>query len=125
MGRSLMTVTAFQHLGDPNGTLATDLLPQGQTATGERRLIAEVVLSALTDLGVIASRGPRSVTHIRSAEAWLNSRDITWPFAFENCCAVLGLSAERIRSLAAALRDLPRPHRLAHCEGTAKGLRWA
>ena len=39
----------------------------------------------------------RSRTLFREAEAWITSRDLAWPYSFENICDVLNLSADYIR----------------------------
>lgn len=39
----------------------------------------------------------RSRTLFREAEAWIASRDSSWPYSFENICEALNLNAEYLR----------------------------
>ncbi len=74
-------------------------------AAGERALMRAVLEDALRcvtgDVGPARDRAERAA----EARAWLEDRDITWPFSFENICDALGLCAERLRSR--VLRDAP------------------
>jgi hypothetical protein len=45
----------------------------------------------------IAGREPRDPHAYRQAVAYVESRDRSWPFSFENICEAVGFDAESIR----------------------------
>jgi hypothetical protein len=45
----------------------------------------------------IGARDPRNQQLFREAEDWIEDRDRTWLFSFENICDVLDLDAEYLR----------------------------
>jgi hypothetical protein len=73
--------------------------PRYDTWPGETRLALAVLEDAITTVrmttGVRTARAQRLAAE---AWAWLASRDTTHPFAFENLCDYLGLSAAWLRS---------------------------
>src|SRR5262245_42072850 len=79
--------------GDP-----TDL-PElaGPVSTGARRLVGAVVWQALVDVGVVAHATPKPLETVK-AQIWFASDDVSWPYSFVNCCAVLGLEPAAVRA---------------------------
>jgi len=65
----------------------------------ERALAAAVLECAIDDLRALpaAPRSAEGRAH-QDAWAWVMSEDRTWPYAFENLCEVLGLSATSVRA---------------------------
>jgi hypothetical protein len=73
--------------------------PRYDTWPGEMRLALAVVEDAIMTVRLTTGVAtPRARRLARDASAWLASRDTTHPFAFENLCDYLGLSAAWIRS---------------------------
>lgn len=73
--------------------------PRYDTWPGETRLALAILEDAITTVRM--TTGVRTVrAHRLAAEAWawVASRDTTHPFAFENLCDYLGLSAAWLRS---------------------------
>jgi len=69
----------------------------------QRRLMMAVLQTVLDDcqgsdtaraMGTAGSRNPRA---LRQALAYLDSRDRSWPYSFDNICEAMGLDAEGIR----------------------------
>jgi hypothetical protein len=82
------------------------LLPsQHADRTGRRRLIEgehRLMVAILEDAIDVyrkqaAARDTRKRHMFEDAEAWIENRDATWIFSFENICAVLDLDSEYLR----------------------------
>ena len=66
--------------------------------SGEHRLMVAVLEDAVSMY--LKHAGATSAPHaelFREAEEWIEERDSTWCFSFENVCAVLDLDAEYLR----------------------------
>ena len=73
--------------------------PRYDTWSGEARLALAVVEDAILTVRITTGvRTPRAHRLAAEAWAWLASRDITHPFAFENLCDYLGLNAAWVRN---------------------------
>jgi hypothetical protein len=65
---------------------------------GERRLILAVLEDAVDVYRKYAgAREPRGQQLFREAEAWIEDRDASWLFSFQNICDVLDLDADYLR----------------------------
>jgi AraC-like DNA-binding protein len=68
-----------------------------QIGRGERALMRAVLFDAMRclagEVGSYANR-PRLAAQAR---AWIESRDTSWPYAFENVCHALDLMPDRVR----------------------------
>jgi hypothetical protein len=75
-----------------------DRLRRSSEYDGERRLMLAVLEDAVDvyrkQLGAQDARGK---TLFEDAEAWLEDRDGSWLFSFENICDVLGIEADYVR----------------------------
>jgi len=77
---------------DPNGQeLEPGLRRPGE---GERALMRAVLADAIKCL---AGRGRDGQLQMVEARRWVASRDVRWPFSFENICCVLDLDPQTIR----------------------------
>src|SRR5207253_4247412 len=83
-----------EQVTDVLGEVVMDLPPcrPWRHHVGELRLMAAVLEDAIN----ILRKRPRSRAG-REAREWLNSRDATWPFAFERICDALDLDADSVR----------------------------
>jgi hypothetical protein len=73
-------------------------LPLGVARTPEQRLMAAVLLNAINYYVRYAQAvNPRRRWLHADAARWIGNRDTTWPFSFENICAVLHLDAPTLR----------------------------
>ena len=64
----------------------------------ERELALEVIGQAARDLRQFyGARTVKSRRLYESAEEWVRSRDVKWPFSFVNLCGALGLSPDGLR----------------------------
>jgi hypothetical protein len=116
-------VTASLALDPIDPLLPSQLPPRTEPARGERALCRAMVWLALCDLARRGDDAHRSAH--ASAHAWLASDDITWPYAFQNVCAMLDLDCAAVRAaLAAVPADDPRDRRLlpAADEGSQRGV---
>jgi hypothetical protein len=72
-------------------------------ATPQRRLMLAVLQTVLDDCqGTAYARatgvdGKRDDRALRQAVAYLESRDRSWPYSFDNICEAIGLDADSIR----------------------------
>jgi len=65
----------------------------------ERKLFVAVLMSAIEDYqGGLRSSDHEEDPAFRKVEAWFFSRDVGWPFSFENVCSQLDLDADLIRA---------------------------
>src|SRR5213593_3249827 len=65
---------------------------------GERRLMIAVLEDAVDVYRKQAGAGdPRGQALFREAEEWIEDRDRTWLFSFENICDVLDIDSEYVR----------------------------
>lgn len=73
---------------------------------GERRLMVAILEDAIDVYRKqAAARETRKRHMFEDAERWIEDRDVTWIFSFENICAVLDLDADYIRRGLYAWRD--------------------
>ncbi len=87
--------------GDTDPLLAVQLSdrPRYDTWPGEMRLALAVVEDAILTVRMTTGvRSPRAQRLAETARAWLASRDTSHPYAFENLCDYLDLSAGWLRS---------------------------
>jgi len=83
-----------------------------QLSEPQKRLMLAVLQTVLDDCrGTAARRAagqalPPDQRAYAQARAYLESRDRSWPFSFENICDAIGLDAERIRRELGARRIL-------------------
>jgi hypothetical protein len=85
---------------------ATEPAPSS-TSLPERALLRAVLQEAILDVRGYAT-GMAGTDRQRAAQeayCWIVSRNVTWPFSFENICAVLGFDADCLRQW--LLRDAP------------------
>ncbi|MBU6282164.1 hypothetical protein KGQ64_07980 [bacterium] len=92
--------------------------PAASLSTGERSLMLAVLEDGIRCFQEF-SQDPRLRPRMlaRQAETWIESRDTTWPFSFENVCSFLDLDAGRLRTTLLRSRDEPRagrPRRASH-----------
>ncbi len=101
---SLHVILPIQHLR----------VADAQLAGPQKRLMLAVLQTVLDDCrgtayaratGVVSREDQRAQ---RSAIAYFQSRDRSWPFSFDNICEAIGLDAEGVRrSLRAHVHELP------------------
>jgi hypothetical protein len=66
---------------------------------GVRRLMWAMLKDTLRCYhGYANARTVRGQRLFRDAERWVQSRDLTWVFSFENVCAVLGIDSDYLRN---------------------------
>ena len=85
---------------------ATESVPSAASLP-ERALLRAVLQEAILDVRGHAT-GMSQKNRRRAAQQayyWMLSRDVTWPFSFENICALLGFDADCLRRW--VLRDAP------------------
>jgi hypothetical protein len=77
---------------------AADLSPTDADCH-ERALRRAVLQEAILDIRGCATgvSPPERERAAKSAYYWVVSRDMTWPYSFENVCAILGLNADGVR----------------------------
>jgi hypothetical protein len=64
----------------------------------ERRLMIAVLEQGINDyVKLLGARDPERVARWREAEEWVEDRDASWLFSFENVCNVLDLEPEYVR----------------------------
>jgi hypothetical protein len=84
--------------------------------SGTRALMSAVLEEAvmcLTSSPPSVGRSRRPTTQLAlQAERWVRSADQSWPFAFENVCAALGLDAARLRAALLQAARTPRAMRV-------------
>jgi hypothetical protein len=51
------------------------------------------------------ARDPRRLALFTDAEQWIEDREVTWLYSFENICNVLGIDADYLRRGLHAWRD--------------------
>jgi len=87
-------ITAGDQITDVLGEVIMDLPPSRpwRHHVGELRLMAAVLEDAVN----ILRKRPRSRAG-REAREWLQSKDASWPFAFERICDALDLDADGVR----------------------------
>ena len=77
--------------------------PDANLATPQRRLMMAVLQTVLDDCqGTAYARATGGTSKkderaVRQAIAYLESRDRSWPYSFDNICEAIGLDAEGIR----------------------------
>ena len=77
-----------------------DLLQRSSERTPEQRLMAAVLEDAIRAFCQGAgAQGTRTLRLAREAGEWLESSDVSWPFAFENICDALALDPAWVRGL--------------------------
>jgi hypothetical protein len=70
----------------------------------ELRLMAAVLRRAITDFRYYASdKRPTGKEIFRVASEWIASRDVSWPYSFENICQTFDIDAHDLRR--ALVRD--------------------
>lgn len=85
---------------------ATETVPSSASLP-ERALLRAVLQEAILDVRGYAT-GMRQNDRRRASQQayyWMLSRDVTWPFSFENICVLLGFDADCLRRW--LLRDAP------------------
>src|ERR1051325_282522 len=66
---------------------------------GARRLMWAMLKDTLRCYHTYAESGTvRGQRMFRDAERWVQSRDLTWVFSFENVCAILGIDSDYLRN---------------------------
>jgi hypothetical protein len=87
-------IAVGDQITDVLGEVIMDLPPSRpwRHQVGELRLMAAVLEDAIN----IVRKRPRSRAG-REAREWLNSRDASWPFAFERICDALDLDTDSVR----------------------------
>lgn len=92
--------------------------PAASLSSGERSLMLAVLedgIRCFQEFSRDSRLRPRMLA--RQAEHWIESRDTSWPFSFENVCSFLDLDAGRLRSTLLQSREepeTPRPRRTSH-----------
>jgi hypothetical protein len=77
--------------------------PDKRLAEPQKRLMLAVLQTVLDDCQGTAARrasgqgSPPDRRAYLQAKAYLDSRDRTWPFSFENICEAVGLDADGLR----------------------------
>jgi len=70
-----------------------------EAADGPRRLMWAILKDTLCCYQLhAAATAPREQRLFREAERWVQSRDLSWVFSFENICAVLDIDSEYLRN---------------------------
>jgi hypothetical protein len=88
----------------------------------EKRLMLAILSDALSTLlrsGHDAELANRSA--VDEVLAWCSSRDVLWPFSFENICAALGINADALREGIRRLHQAPARQRAAVVSLPASG----
>lgn len=92
--------------------------PAALLSAGERSLMLAVLedgIRCFQEFSRDSRLRPRRLA--RQAESWIESRDTSSPFSFENVCSFLDLDADRLRKTLLQSRDEPeavRPRRTRH-----------
>lgn len=97
------SVLDFARRGEP---CATEAVPSSASLP-ERALLRAVLQEAILDVRGYAT-GMAQKNRRRAAQQayyWMLSRDVTWPFSFENICGLLGFDADCLRRW--VLREAP------------------
>ena len=106
---NLLAVVMFRHLMDermegifePDTLLASQYFDRvrGRTATDpERRLMVAVLEDAVhVYLKHVGATSEPARELFEEAAEWIEDRDATWFYSFENVCAVLDIDADYIR----------------------------
>ena len=82
----------------PSARLAGGYEPRNLTErSGEHRLMLAILEDAVALWVKSLSGGAVARHEVRGARTWLESRDRSWPFAFESVCDLLGLDSGYIR----------------------------
>jgi hypothetical protein len=86
---------------EPDALLASqyfDRVRRSAEHEGERRLMVAVLEDGVrTYTRFAAARDPHGRELFLEAEAWIEDRDASWFYSFENVCNVLGLEADWLR----------------------------
>ena len=86
---------------EPDTLLASqyfDRVRRRAARDGERRLMVAVLEDAvLTYLKNVGATDPARRDLFRETEEWIEDRDASWLYSFENVCAVLDLEADYLR----------------------------
>jgi hypothetical protein len=91
---------------------------------GERRLMVAVLDDAVhVCLKHAAATDPGHRELFREAEEWIEERDASWFYSFENVCAVLDLEAEYIRRGLRAWKERARRGEARVVDSVAEPLR--
>ena len=91
---SLSTLVPGDQATDALGEIILEIPPRRSWTrhVGELRLMAAVLEDALN----VLRKCPRSRAG-REAREWVNSRDTSWPFAFERICEAFEIDSEHVR----------------------------
>src|SRR2546425_8015641 len=85
----------------------TELLHRSSERTPELKLMGAVIEDAIRCFCQCAgSPGVRSQRLFRETAEWFESRDVSWPFAFDNLCEALALEPDWIRGLSPARESI-------------------
>ena len=76
-----------------------DRVRSEESAQPEKRLMLAVMENAIaTFQNSISGATRRQRRLLKETEEWMYSGDISWPFSFENICALLGIEADYLRN---------------------------
>jgi hypothetical protein len=94
--------------GDPDGLAPEQWHDRLRPASaGELRLMAAVMADAIRDLRMHGSGTPSRVRHLgRLAKQWIDARDRSWPYSFENICCAFEIDPAMLRRQLARERNL-------------------
>jgi hypothetical protein len=96
---ALSRTTDDGHGIDPVLAVQLSDRPRYEVWSGEMRLALAVVEDAIATVRLTTGvHTPRAHRLAADAAAWITSRDMSHPFAFENLCDYLGLNAAWLRS---------------------------
>lgn len=83
---------------DVGHLLASQIVAQGQSWSGERRLMLAILEDALTCFQKYSGlRDPNAKIIFNEAEEWIFAEGQSWVFSFERICDELNLSAAYLR----------------------------
>ena len=75
-------------------------------APGELRLMAAVMMDAIRDYRMHGPGRPARVRHLgRLAKRWIEARDRSWPYSFENICGAFDIDPAMLRRQLARERE--------------------
>jgi len=107
----------FAGLFQPDTLLPSQFFGRMRSRTqheGERRLMIAVLEDAVDVYSKeVGAREPRGQQLFREAEEWIEDRDRTWLFSFENICDVLDIDGEYLRRGLHAWKERVRSDRRA------------
>jgi hypothetical protein len=105
-----MRQRATEELGvEPETLLPVQFFPTSLSGTEqpEKRLMLAVLVDAVSTLLRSGGGDVRARAAVNEALNWCSSRDVLWPFSFENICAALGINADALRQRIHRLQRAP------------------